>query len=155
MKHLTNIPKLLIAFSFLFILGSCKKDKNTEKAGTSGTFEYQGKSYDISDADYREGNGDGAWIYLGSKEFNFVQIRTKNLGNYVIPIGTFTYKSGLPYDPAKNFAGGFAYISNVSDEINGGTVAISKEGEGYTISVNATTAKGPLKASFTGTLKKI
>lgn len=154
MKNLTNIPKLLIAVSFIFILGSCKKDKSTDKEGTSGTFEYQGKSYNISDADYREGNGDGAWIYLGSKEFNFVQIRTKNLGNYVIPTGTFTYKSGLPYDPAKNFAGGFADISNVSDEINGGTVVISKDGEKYTISVNSTTAKGTLKANFTGTLKK-
>jgi len=155
MKNLRNISRTLFALGFFLILVSCKKDKNTEKESTSGAFEYQGKSYDISDADYREGNGDGAWIYLGSKEFNFVQIRTKSLGNYVIPTGTFTYKSGAPYDPAKNFAGGFADISNVSDEINGGTVVISKDGEKYTISVNASTAKGPLKASFTGILKKI
>ncbi|HMI04233.1 MAG TPA: hypothetical protein VK541_17220 [Pedobacter sp.] len=155
MKNLRNIPKIFIALSFLFILVSCKKDKKTEKENTAGTFEYQGKSYEVSSADYRSGNGDGAWIYLGSKDFNFVQIRTKNLGDYVIPTGTFTYKSGLPYNPAANFAGGFVDISNVSDEVNAGTVVISKEGEQYTISVDVTTAKGPLKASFTGTLKKI
>lgn len=156
MKNLKNLSKILMIMSVLLVLTSCKKDKDEADHGaTAGAFEYQGKSLKISTADYREGNGDGAWIYLMTADFNTVQIRFKNLGNYVIPTGTFTYKSGLPYSTANNFPGGQIIVSNVADEINGGTVAIAKSGDTYTITVNATTAKGTIKGEYKGTLKKI
>lgn len=142
--------------SVLFVFASCKKDKDeADKGATSGAFEYQGKTLKISTADYREGNGDGAWIYLGTADFNYIQIRFKNLGNYVIPTGSFTYKSGLPYSTATNFPGGQAIVSNMADEMNGGTVAIAKSGDTYTITVNATTAKGTIKGEYKGTLQKL
>ena len=156
MKNLKKLSKILLIMSMVLVFASCKKDKDEAENGASmGTLEYQGKSLKITTADYREGNGDGAWIYLTTGDFNTVQIRFKNLGNYVIPTGTFTYKSGLPYSTANNFPGGMISISNVVDEINGGTVAISKSGETYTITFNATTAKGTIKGEFKGSLKRI
>jgi len=157
MKNFKNIVKMLIVLSVFLTLASCKKDKDeSDGAGAvAGKFDYQNNSNNINSGDYRGGNGDGAWLYFLTPEFNSVQIRFKNLGNYVIPIGTFTYKNGAPYNTATNFAGGAVTVNNVTDEINGGTVAIAKDGDAYTITINATTAKGPLKGSYTGILKKI
>ena len=155
MKNLKNIMKMFIVLGVFFTLASCKKDKDQNEGATACAFDYQNQSNTINSGDYRAGNGDGAWIYLLTPEFNSVQIRFKNLGNYVIPIGSFTYKNGAPYNSATNFAGGFVSINNVVDEINGGTVDIAKDGENYTITINASTTKGPLKGSFKGVLKKI
>lgn len=156
MKNLKNLSKILMIMSVLFTFVSCKKDKKeTDDSTTMGTFEYQGKSFKVTDADYRAGNGDGAWIYLTLSDFNSIQIRFKNLGNYVIPTGSFTYKSGLPYNTTTNFSGGAISISNVVDEINGGTVAIAKDGETYTITLNTNTPKSTVKGQFKGQLKKI
>jgi len=157
MKNFKNIVKTLIVLSVFFTLASCKKDKE-DPAGTdsvSGKFEYQNNSNNINSGDYRAGNGDGAWLYFLTPEFNGVQIRFKSLGNYVIPTGSFTYKNGAPYNSATNFAGGSITINNVTDEVNGGTVVISKDGDSHTITFNLTTTKGPLKGSYTGILKKI
>ncbi|TCD28575.1 hypothetical protein EZ456_04075 [Pedobacter psychrodurus] len=157
MKNFKTIMKMLIILGVFFTLSSCKKDKEEgEGAGTiAGKFDYQNSSNNINSGDYRGGNGDGAWLYFLTPEFNSVQIRFKNLGNYVIPIGSFTYKNGAPYNTATNFAGGAVTINNVTDEINGGSVVISKDGDKYNITFNATTAKGPLKGNYTGELKKI
>ena len=157
MKNLKKIVKMLIVLSVFFSLSSCKKDKDDDggSGAVAGKFDYQNSSNNINSGDYRGGNGDGAWLYFLTPEFNSVQIRFKNLGNYVIPIGSFTYKNGAPYNTATNFAGGAVTINNVTDEINGGTVAIAKDGDSYSITINATTAKGPLKGNYTGVLKKI
>ena len=157
MKNVKNIVKIFIVMSVLFTLASCKKDKdeNGASGAVAGKFDYQNNSNNINSGDYRGGNGDGAWLYFLTPDFNSVQIRFKNLGNYVIPIGSFTYKNGAPYNTATNFAGGAVTVNNVTDEINGGTVVIAKDDDKYTITFDATTGKGPLKGSYTGTLKKI
>ncbi len=149
--------KILIVLSVFFTLASCKKDKNDDggTGAVAGKFDYQNNSNNINSGDYRGGNGDGAWLYFLTPEFNSVQIRFKNLGDYVIPVGSFTYKNGAPYNATTNFAGGAVTINNVTDEINGGTVVIAKDGDKYTITINASTTKGPLKGSYTGVLKKI
>lgn len=156
-----NLKQLSFACLMIVIsLSSCKKDKQDEKTGESpGSFAYQGNTVKIGTGDYREGNGDGAWIYLTSEDFtDIVQIRFKGLANYAIPIGSFSYKSNgsiIPYDPAKNFSGGQVGIDNVYDEFNGGTVKINKDGAQYIIDLDVTTKKGSLKGQFKGTLKKI
>jgi hypothetical protein len=155
MKNLKNIVKMFIVLGVFFTLASCKKDKDEKAGDTAGTFDYQNQNNTINSGDYRAGNGDGAWLYFLTPEFNSVQIRFKNLGNYVIPIGSFTYKNGAPYNTATNFAGGAVSINNVADEINGGKVDITKDGDTYTITFDVTTAKGPLKGSYKGVLKKI
>lgn len=156
MKNIKNIMKMLIVLGVFFSLSSCKKDKEeTNEGAIAGKFDYQNSSNNINSGDYRGGNGDGAWLYFLTPEFNSVQIRFKNLGNYVIPTGSFTYKNGAPYNTATNFAGGAVTVNNVTDEVNGGTVVIAKDGDNYTVTFNVTTAKGPLKGSYTGLLKKI
>jgi hypothetical protein len=152
-----NIAKMLMVMSVLFVLSSCKKDQDNvnEGSGKMGTFTYQSKSMDIKTADYRSGNGDGAWIYLMTKDFNTLQIRFSGLADYVIPIGSFTLKATMPYDPAKNFRGGQVIVDNVGDEMTSGTVVVKKSGDKYTITVNATTAKGPLTGDFEGAIEKL
>ncbi len=157
MKNLKiNFGKIMIALCVIIVLGSCKKEKNNEgNNGAASNFTFQGASMKITDADYRSGNGDGAWLYFGTSDFNFFQIRFAGLPDYTIPIGTFTFKNVNPYNAATNYKGGQVIINNVSSEMTGGTVVIAKNGNSYNISVDATTAKGPVKLNYSGTLKKI
>nr|WP_162988904.1 hypothetical protein [Pedobacter schmidteae] len=160
MKTLKKCFATLLLLMIAGTISSCKKDKQDEKTGESaGSFTYQGSTVKIGTGDYREGNGDGAWIYLTSEDFtDIVQVRFKGLANYGIPTGSFTYKSngGInPYDPAKNFSGGQVGMDNVYDEFNGGTVKINKDGGQYLIDLDVTTKNGSLKGQFKGTLKKI
>ncbi|UIR55638.1 hypothetical protein LZQ00_15375 [Sphingobacterium sp. SRCM116780] len=157
MKNLkNNFAKILIIMSVFFVFSSCKKDNDNNQSDTkSGSFTYQGKTMDIKTADYRGGDGDGAWLYFMTGDYHALQIRFSGLGDYVIPIGTFTFKNGSGYNPTTNFKGGAVTINNVGDEINGGTVVIEKEGDKYKIRINTTTEKGPLSGNFEGTLEKI
>jgi hypothetical protein len=159
MKNLKKLSKMLIIMSVLFAFSSCKKDNDNNSGASFGTYAYQGKTNKITLGDYRSGNGDGAWIYFTGEGFSdFVQLRFAGLSNYVIPVGTFTYKPAgdlTPYNAAKNFKGGQAISNDNSDEINGGSITISKNGETYTITFNATTAKGPLSGKFEGVLQKL
>jgi hypothetical protein len=152
-----NISKALLVLSVLFVLSSCKKDKDTNKDDSAkvGTFSYQSKTMDIKFADYRGGDGDGAWIYFMTSDYNALFIRFSNLGDYVIPEGTFTLKNTNPYNAALNFRGGQVLVNNVGDEMTSGTVVIKKTGDSYKITINANTAKGPVTGNFDGTLKKI
>jgi len=147
---------MFIVLIVIIASASCKKDKDGEADASAGSFTYQSKTTNIAIADYRSGNGDGAWIYFsGDNNTDFVQIRFAGLANYVIPLGTITiYKNGA-YDPLKNFKGGQVIINNVSDEFIGATLTIAKNGDEYTININATTLKGTLTTTFKGTLKKI
>jgi len=85
-----NIVKnTLIKLSFiLLVVGAfqaCKKGKD-EVDHDRNSCSYQGKTSKITTADFREGNGDGAWIYLTGEDFtDFVQIRFAKLNNYQIP----------------------------------------------------------------------
>jgi len=131
MKNLKMLSVSFLLLTTVLTFSSCKKDKDTKNdPGSSNSFTYQGKTIVVGDADYRQGNGDGAWIYFTSKDFTgVVQVRFKGLANYAIPTGSFSYKSKAsinPYDPAKNFEGGQVGIDNVYDEFNGGTVKIAR-----------------------------
>lgn len=160
MKNLEKLSYVFLLLTMAFTITSCKKDKdNGGESGASNSFSYQGKTITIGDADYRQGNGDGAWIYFTSKDYTgIIQVRFKGLANYAIPTGSFSYKSKgsiTPYDPAKNFEGGQVGIDNVNEEFNGGTVKISRDGEQYVIDLDVSTKNGSLKGQFKGTLKKI
>lgn len=151
-----NIAKMMIALCVIIALGSCKKEKNEESQNvTTDTFTFLGANMKITDADYRSGNGDGAWLYFGTSDFNFLQIRFAGLTDYTIPVGTFTFKNVNPYNPATNYKGGQLIINNASSEMTSGTVVIAKNGNSYTINLDATTAKGPVKLNYSGLLKKI
>jgi len=159
MKHLKKLSLILAVLSLICSVSSCKKDKDNEGGSGSNKYEYQGKTVKITLGDYRSGNGDGAWIYFSGEGYtDFVQLRFAGLTDYTIPTGTFTYKSpadATPYSATKNFKGAQVIVNNVADEVNGGSVTIARDGDKYTINFNVTTAKGPLKGSFTGTLQKI
>lgn len=151
-----NFLKILVALCVTIALGSCKKENNGQgKNATAGTFTFQGASMNIADADYRSGNGDGAWLYFGTSDFNYLQIRFSGLADYEIPVGSFTLKNGNPYNPATNYKGGQVIINNVSTEMTGGTLVVAKNGNVYSISVDATSTKGPIKLNFSGKFKKI
>ena len=162
MKNLKiNTAKMLFILSILFVFSSCKKDKDEADTAGPGTYSYQGKTNKVTSGDYRKGNGQGAWIYLAGEGYTeFVQIRFAGLGDYAIPMGTLAYKVprfAEPYDGTKYFAGGQVITAENpnGDEITGGTVKVEKTGENYVITIDASTAKGPVTGSFTGPLTKI
>lgn len=165
MKNLKdNFAIILIVMAAVFVFSACKKDKDSadDNGQKSGSYTYQGKTVDIVLGDYRDTGEDGSWIFFrGTASTDAVQLRFPKVGTYNIPTGVFQY-SNLPYanagyKPEIHFNGGL--VTTVSlingDEINGGTVTIKKEGDGYNISFDLSTTKGPLKGSFTGSLKKI
>lgn len=160
-----NLRTLFILLGVLIVSSSCKKDKDNanDNENKVGSYTYQSKTTNITLGDYRDTGENGSWIFFtGAGSYsNAIQLRFPNVGVYVIPTGTFKYNA-LPYNnvnykPASNFNGGTVTTeANVlGDPINGGDVTIKKEGNGYTISFDVTTAKGPLKGSFSGSLKKI
>lgn len=150
---------MLAVLSLICSVSSCKKDKDNESGPGNNKYEFQGKTTKITMGDYRSGNGDGAWIYFSGEGYtDFVQLRFAGLPDYTIPTGTFTYKSpadATPYNATKNFKGAQVIVDNNFDEVNGGTITISKDGDKYSISFSLSTAKGPLKGAFSGTLQKI
>jgi hypothetical protein len=162
MKNLkNNIAKMFIVLSVLFVLSSCKKDKDTEGGNNAGSYTYQGKTISIVSGDYRSAD-DGVGIFLkGTATNDYVSFRFPRTGAYVIPIGTFSYNSLPPtnagYKPATHFNGGSVSSDAVilGDPVNGGTVNLTKEGDRYTISFDVSTTKGSLKGNFKGVLKKI
>lgn len=162
MKNLkNNIAKMFIVLSALFVFSSCKKDNDAENGTNAGSYTYQGKTISIVDADYR-GADDGTGIFLkGTATNDYVSLRFPKTGDYNIPTGTFKYNNLPPtnagYNPAIHFNGGSVSSDVVvlGDPINSGEVIITKDGDGYSISFDVKTAKGPLKGSFKGILKKI
>jgi flagellar capping protein FliD len=162
MKNLKyNIAKMFIVLSVLFVVSSCKKDKDTEGGTKAGSYTYQGKTISIVSGDYRNAD-DGVGIFLkGTGTSDYVSLRFPKTGSYNIPIGTLKYNNLPPtnagYNPAIHFNGGSVTSDGVvlGDPVNGGTVTITKEGDRYTISFDVSTTKGPLKGSFSGSFKKV
>lgn len=164
MKNLkNNIAKTIIILSVVFAFSSCKKDKDTdtESGPNTGSYTYQGKTTNITRADYRSAD-DGVGIFLAEGTTgNSLYIRFPRTGAYIIPTGTFQYSNLLPnnnlYNPKTHFNGGSVQLQGtlISDPFNGGNVTITKVGNNYTISVDVTTAKGAVKGSYKGKLDKI
>lgn len=155
-----NFAIILVAMYGMLAFGACKKDENSSTK--MGTYEYQGKTVDITIGDYRDVGEEGPHIFFsGQKYTDGIQLRFPKVGVGVIPIGNFIYNGALyyrpGYKPATEFNGGNVTTETniLGDEINGGTIKIEKNGGGHTITFNLTTAKGSLKGSFSGTLKKI
>nr|WP_068891809.1 hypothetical protein [Pedobacter panaciterrae] len=156
-----NIAKMFIVLSVLFVFSSCKKDKDTEGGNNAGSYTYQGKTISILSGDYRSAD-DGVGIFLkGTATNDYVSFRFPRTGAYIIPVGTLKYNNLPPtnggYNPAIHFNGGSVNSDAVilGDPVNGGTVIITKEGDRFTISFDVSTTKGPLKGSFSGSLKKV
>lgn len=148
MKNLKiNFVKICVVLCILCVAAACKKSQVNGDNTNSGTFIYQGQTMSISDADYRSGNGDGAWIYLMTSDFNTVQIRFGGLADYAIPEGAFSLNG--------NLKGGQVIINNASNEFSAATGTITKNGDKYHITLTANTAKGKITVNFNEQLKKI
>jgi hypothetical protein len=157
MKLLKNI---IAAFAMLMLLlvSSCKKDTLKIEPEKLGTFTCQNKSYEITSADYRKGNGNGAWIYLTSSDLNTVQIRFAGIADYAIPDGKIDFVNPnytIPLIPNKSFMGGQVSVNNMLNEYNTASVTITKNGDKHKILLNASTANGSVKADFEGILTKM
>ena len=157
MKNLKITSLLLLLLSFV----ACKKDKNADinEMADAGELTFQGQKMAIDNASYKDGNGDGAWIYFYSEARNVtLQIRFSKLADYEIPVGSFTLKKAEPYNPKLNFSGGKVGVSTANsdtvDELSSGTVEIKKNGERYEIIVNGQTAKGEVTVNYRGKLQK-
>ena len=115
------IKNIIAAFAMLMLLlaSSCKKDAQKIEPGKLGTFTYQNKSYGITNAEYRRGNGNGAWIYLRSSDLNTVQIRFAGIADYAIPDGKVDFVNPnfiIPLIPNKSFMGGQVSVNNMLNE---------------------------------------
>ena len=70
-----------------------------------------------------------------------------------VPTGSFVYKTNLDnsYNPVTNFSGGNVNLDIANaHEINGGTLNVTKDGDNYTITLDAKTSRGPVKATYVG-----
>ncbi|KRT13441.1 hypothetical protein ASU31_24380 [Pedobacter ginsenosidimutans] len=161
MKNLKNNSTKMLMLIVLFVFASCKKNReNNEDGAKAGSYTYQGKTVNITGADYRDVGEDGPWIFFNGPSYSdAVQLRFPRAGAD-IPTGDFVYNGAVytngGYKPLTNFNGGMVTTeaSILGDAIKGGSVKIKKEGDGFAISFDVTTANGPLKGSFTGTLAK-
>lgn len=158
MKNLKNSVIVLLVATTLAIFTSCKKDKQNPDLPNTGSITHQNKKMTITSATYRDGDN-GTWVYFNAEEAKYtVQVRFANVGEGVIPLGTFTLKQAPPYDPKINFSGGKLGISttnnDVIEEFTSGTVGLEKSGDRYKISVNVMTAKGVVICEYDGVLIK-
>jgi hypothetical protein len=158
MKTLKNYVLVLLVSTTLAIVTSCKKDKQNPDLPNTGTITHQNIKANITSATYRNGDN-GTWVYFNAEEAKYtVQVRFANVGEGIIPLGTFTLKQAPPYDPKINFSGGKLGIStansDIVEEFTSGTVGLEKNGDRYKISVNVMTAKGAVVCEYDGVLIK-
>jgi len=158
MKNLKNYVMILIVSTSLSLLTSCKKDKQSPNLPNTGSIVYQNKKMDITSAISQNGDN-GTWVYFNAEEAKCtVQVRFANVGEGIIPSGTFTLKQGQPYDPKINFSGGKLGISiannDIVEEFSSGAVSVEKNSNRYKISVNVMTAKGAVICEYDGVLDK-
>jgi len=153
MKNLKTMFSLFLIVTALAT--GCKKDEDGPSSGNS-KYVYQGTTTKITAAKFFN------VAVLGTNVMNIVltgEGTSKNLqlffykGSTSIPVGTFTYKdnSSASYNPASNFSGGSIKLDiPTSHEITGGTVAVSKDGDNYSINLDAQTTRGPVTATYHG-----
>jgi hypothetical protein len=140
---------------------SCKKD-NSDNPGASGNnkYTYQGKDEKIASSNYTVIDVAGAntlsLVLEGTETSQWLQLFFYKAGE-TIPEGNFTFKQNYEptYNPATNFAGGNVNLG-IADahEITGGTITVAKDGDNYKITVDATTSRGPVKGSYTGSISR-
>jgi len=147
-------------FCMLLVIGtlvaSCKKDKDDNPSGNGNNYTYLDATTKIASANYLIAtmlNVNTLSVVLkGEGNSNWIQLYFYKSGTS-IPTGNFTYKSNLDntYNPATNFAGGTIKLDIASShEMNGGKVNVSKDGDNYTITLDGTTTRGAVKATYTG-----
>jgi hypothetical protein len=159
MKNLKTMICLLVLVN-VFALG-CKKDSEKDPGGNKNNkYSYQNKETKITEGKYNVidvfGTNTVSLILIGNETSQWVQLFFYKSGD-AIPEGNFIYKDNSQgsYNPLTNFAGGSVNLG-IADahEITGGSVSVNKEGSGYSVTVDATTSRGPLKGSYTGSINK-
>lgn len=152
MKNLKTMFCLFVCTTALAV--SCKKDENGPSS--ENKYVYQAVTTKVTAAKFFN------IAVLGTNVMNIVltgEGTSKNLqlffykGSTSIPVGTFTYKdnSSASFNPANNFSGGSIKLDiPTSHEIIGGTVAISKDGDSYSINLDAQTSRGPVTGTYHG-----
>ena len=159
MKNLKTIICLLVLVN-VFALG-CKKDSENDPGGNSNNkYSYQSKETKITEGKFNVvtvlGTNTLSLILIGNETSQRVQLFFYKSGT-TIPEGDFLYKDNslASYNPLTNFSGGSVYLG-IADAhaIIGGSVSVKKEGSGYSVTVDATTSRGALKGSYTGSFIK-
>lgn len=159
MKNLKTIICLLVLVN-VFALG-CKKDSEKDPdENTNNKYSYQNKETKITEGKFNVvtvfGTNTLSLILIGNETSQRVQLFFYKSGT-TIPEGNFLYKDNslASYNPLTNFAGGNVNLG-IADahEIIGGSVSVKKEGSGYSVTVDATTSRGALKGSYTGSFNK-
>lgn len=153
MKNLKKMLCLLMVSTALTV--GCKKDKGNEPENNQNNYTYQDVTTKIASANsliatvlgvntlsvVLKGEGTSKWVQL-----YFYKSST-------VPLGDFTYKNNADgtYNPATNFAGGTIKLDITSShEMTGGKVSVSKNGDNYTVKVDGSTSRGPVKATYVG-----
>jgi hypothetical protein len=159
MKNLKTIICLLVLVN-VFALG-CKKDSEKDPDGNSSNkYSYQIKETKITEGKFNVvtvlGTNTLSLILVGNETSQWVQLFFYKSGT-TIPEGNFIYKdnSQAGYNPLTNFAGGNVNLGIANaHEITGGSVSVKKEESVYSVTVNASTSRGPLKGSYAGSINK-
>ena len=154
--HLLKLTFLMLASISIFCCS--KNDDNNQDAinNNNNNYNYQQVQTNIVNAEYfSQGQAPNNVIsvsFLGEAgSSKWVQIFFFNVTT--IPIGSFVYKSNTAtgYLPNKHFSGGSVNLGiAMADEINGGTVTVSKTDDIYTVTAKANTAKGPITVNYIG-----
>jgi len=151
----TSIFTLLIT---LLIVTGCSKDDAPENVSTSSNnYTFEGKTYEIIDAEYLYADGDTILFFRGAGTANYVQIIFADHSGS-IPTGNFSYNNlrySPGYDPDSNFwAGGVTTDLNaLGYSINGGAVTIGNKDGAHEVTFKVTTAEGMAEGKYTGTIR--
>lgn len=151
MKSLKLTPVLAMIMAVLFSFAACKKDKNDGPDGGGSSYKFNNASYKITNANEKHLGGDIFLEFTAANPGDALQIAFANTNT--LPEGTLTFNPdrNVGYNPQTNFWASSVGIGGVSTEITGGTVNITKNGDGYKITFNATTANGAVTGEYSGT----
>ncbi|BAV07845.1 hypothetical protein SAMN05421788_103190 [Filimonas lacunae] len=165
MKSLKSLA--LIALSVFTFAACSKKD---DAPANSGSFTYDSKSYGLTNGYFLNWGTDGGELELISASYETLISNPTGTYNAIdvdfvdstIQVGTFTYKYKYDetFDKTKNFTSGTAYI-NVSANgssggvnfVEGSTVIVTKNGDGYSVSIDAKLEDGKtLTGTYSGSV---
>lgn len=155
MRTLKTMVCLLMVVTALAT--GCKKDKDeSEPESSKNNYTYLDATTKITGAKFNYvtviGVNTLSVVLTGEGTSKWVQLFFYKSGT-TIPTGAFTYKTNVDnsYNPATNFSGGNVNLDIASaHEINGGTLNVTKDGDNYTITLDAKTSRGPVKATYVG-----